>query len=262
MSDAIGMMEGAFFVSRSEILEWLNDLLKLELTKIEQTASGAVACQVLDAIHPGVLPMSKVNWKATQEYEFINNYKLLQQAFAKLKISKYIEVEKLIKAKYQDNLEFMQWLKRYYDLHIGGGAAHYDATAKRKDASLPAPKPKPAKAPASKGPSPTKKPSPTKTSEEGKTKKASPGTDAELEKLKETTEVIKRERDFYFGKLRDLEILLHFHENDNNQFVTMVKQILYATEDDKITIDNEGTVHFEKAPTPEEDEADPHVMES
>ena len=39
-----------------------------------------------------------------------------------------------MKAKYQDNLEMLQWIKRYFDLNYNG--APYDALAKRKGQSL------------------------------------------------------------------------------------------------------------------------------
>ena len=52
----------AYFVSRNEILSFLNGLLDMNLTKIEETASGAVACQLTEYIFPGSVPMSKVNW--------------------------------------------------------------------------------------------------------------------------------------------------------------------------------------------------------
>lgn len=69
--------------------------------------------------------MAKVNWKAKNDYEFIGNLRLLQDAFKKIGIKRYVEVEKLAKAKYQDNLEFAQWLKRYYDLNCGDRGNNY-----------------------------------------------------------------------------------------------------------------------------------------
>ena len=53
--------------------------------------------------------MSKVNWAAKQSFEFVANYKILQTAFTKLNIDKYIDVDRLISGRYMDNLEFMQW---------------------------------------------------------------------------------------------------------------------------------------------------------
>ena len=143
----IGMMDPAFFVGRRAIIDWLNSSFLLNLSKIEETASGAVACQILDSIWPGEMPMSRVRWDARSPHEFIENYKLLQAMLEKKGVDKHIEVrrrglggaaanaraharsgltqprarpplrrslappqvDKLMRAKYQDNLENMQW---------------------------------------------------------------------------------------------------------------------------------------------------------
>jgi RP/EB family microtubule-associated protein len=113
MTESFGMMDGAFFVGKNELLRWVNSIYKLNMGKIEQACTGALYCQIIDSIHPGKVKMHKINWKAKLEHEYIGNFKILQQAFTDCKISKNIEVEKLIKGKYQDNLEFLQWMKRY-----------------------------------------------------------------------------------------------------------------------------------------------------
>jgi RP/EB family microtubule-associated protein len=42
--DNIGMMEGAFFVPRGELMGWINELLSLNVTKVEQCATGGIYC--------------------------------------------------------------------------------------------------------------------------------------------------------------------------------------------------------------------------
>ncbi len=84
----IGMMDAAFFVGRQEILNWLNSLLQLQYLKIEDTANGAASCQVMDALHPGSVNLSRVDYQAQREFECLQNYQVLQEAFLKIGIEK------------------------------------------------------------------------------------------------------------------------------------------------------------------------------
>lgn len=65
--------------------------------------------------------MSKVRWDCKFSFEYVHNYKLLQTAFKKRMIQKHVDVDKLILGKYQDNLEFCQWLKGFFDQTCSSG---------------------------------------------------------------------------------------------------------------------------------------------
>ena len=97
--------------SRFGILNWINDTLLLNLQKIEQLGSGNVYCQLLDAAYPERVPLYKVKWDARLETDFLHNFKILQASFEFLGLEKrievdirFIQIQKLCKAKYQDNL--------------------------------------------------------------------------------------------------------------------------------------------------------------
>jgi RP/EB family microtubule-associated protein len=80
--------------------------------------------------------MRKVNWMAKADHEYIPNYKVLQAAFDRNGTVKHIDVDKLIRGKYQDNLEFLQWTKCYWERE-GGGMADYDPAQAREGKPVP-----------------------------------------------------------------------------------------------------------------------------
>ena len=84
------MMDPAYFLGRKAIIDWLNTTFQFNLSKIEETASGAVCCQLLDAIYPGEVSVQRVRWDAKSPHEFIDNYKVIQSVFEKKGVDKYL----------------------------------------------------------------------------------------------------------------------------------------------------------------------------
>lgn len=329
------MMDPAYFTGKKLIIQWMNDTFKMNVEKIEDTASGAVACQVLDAIYPGEMAMSKVRWDARSPHEFIDNYKLFQRLLDKKGVDKHVEVERLMRGKYQDNLENMQWLKQFYEKNYagqpydplgrrvkgrgadtmpafavdpaavaatvgtgrsaGGGeggvpaaAAAAPSSSRSANAAIAAAaaaatgslhKRAAASTAAAAAPGGAAKGAPSSTSSTskqtggagvggptsspvagrahitgasassaavgsgGSSAVTAAATAAALQRrvgevtaenvdLRLTVESLEKERDFYFGKLRDIEILLQSYTGQDRATADTIFKILYATEDD------------------------------
>ncbi|KFZ65709.1 Microtubule-associated protein RP/EB family member 3, partial [Antrostomus carolinensis] len=64
--------------------------------------------------------LRKVKFQAKLEHEYIHNFKVLQAAFKKMGVDKIIAVERLVKGKFQDNFEFIQWFKKFFDANYDG----------------------------------------------------------------------------------------------------------------------------------------------
>ncbi|CDR96334.1 microtubule-associated protein RP/EB family member protein, putative [Babesia bigemina] len=123
-------------VGRSELIAWVNDTLGVTIERVEQCCNGAVYIQLLDVVHPGRVPLARVKFGAALEYEYLANYKVLQIAFTKLGISKHVDVQKLTKGRYQDNLEFLQWMRGYVESHRTVESSEYDGVRRRVTAVI------------------------------------------------------------------------------------------------------------------------------
>lgn len=69
--------------------------------------------------------MARVKFNASADYAYLDNFKILSNAFRKHHVDRPIPVEQLVKCKMQDNLEFLQWTKRFWDQHYPGMPAFY-----------------------------------------------------------------------------------------------------------------------------------------
>jgi RP/EB family microtubule-associated protein len=229
---------------------------------------------VFDSIFMDV-PMSKVKFNVSGDYAYIQNFKVLQSmcphrkpldrrppfcadhvltahidTFLKHQVDKPIPVEQLVKCKMQDNLEFLQWTKKFWDLNFPDH--DYDAVARRKGGALPASGGAPRAAAVTSSAS-ARRGGTTPSTGPRLAAKATPGPaaaalQAENATLKETVAGLERERDFYFSKLRDIELLIQQAveedpelEKQEDGLVKHIQTILYSTEEGfEIPAEGEG----------------------
>merc|ERR1719244_1807384 len=71
-------------------------------------------------LFPGSVPLKRVKYNSKLEHEYIANFKILQAAFKKMNVDQIVEVDKLTKQKFQDNFEFLQWFKKFFDANYSG----------------------------------------------------------------------------------------------------------------------------------------------
>uniref|UniRef100_A0A3B4V301 Microtubule-associated protein, RP/EB family, member 2 n=1 Tax=Seriola dumerili TaxID=41447 RepID=A0A3B4V301_SERDU len=245
---------------------------------------GAAYCQFMDLLFPGCISLKKVKFQAKLEHEYIHNFKLLQASFKRMNVDKIIPVEKLVKGRFQDNLDFIQWFKKFFDANYDG--KEYDPVAARQGQdAIPPPDPGeqifnlPKKshhaassptAGASRSTATTPKSS-TPTSRPSSAKKipatATPAKgEKELEAqvthlteqvntLKLALEGVEKERDYYFSKLREVELLCQEQGEENAPFVERLMEVLYASDDqgDGQEVDQQAQ---EEAPDDQQEEQD------
>jgi RP/EB family microtubule-associated protein len=221
---------------------------------------------------------------------------------------KVIPVERLVKGRFQDNFEFVQWFKKFYDANYNGQA--YDPIAAREGQPIGAapakvsqikiaPAPVVAQSKASVAPVPAPVPkavikpiashaaktalAPTNGHTNGQSnghvnsaqlqelqnENSRLSTEVRIQfpshskflfnrflflfwfrifkntELKVTLDGLEKERDFYFGKLRDIEVVCQEQNNEELTVVRQILDILYATAVSVVVFClNENTIGF------------------
>ncbi|XP_070134058.1 microtubule-associated protein RP/EB family member 1 isoform X6 [Drosophila bipectinata] len=261
-------------LSRHDMLAWVNDCLQSQFSKIEELCTGAAYCQFMDMLFPNSVPVKRVKFRTNLEHEYIQNFKILQAGFKKMSVDKIIPIDKLIKGRFQDNFEFLQWFKKFFDANYDG--RDYDASAVREGAPMGfgsgAAKPLPGAgtsgvagsyrraAPTTTRPATTSAVKPTVSkvvprtnnvappsrmaagNSTGTVKKNDAGNSVSNQQIEEMSnqvmdmrinlEGLEKERDFYFSKLRDIEILCQeADDGEAHPLIQKILDILYATED-------------------------------
>ncbi|VDL75279.1 unnamed protein product [Nippostrongylus brasiliensis] len=223
-------------ISRHELLAWVNSTLKANFSKIEEMSTGAAYCQLTHLLFRDSINLRKVKWNSRNEMDHINNWKILGTAWKALGVDKPLQVERLTKAKFQDNFEFLQWFFKFFNANFIDDGEEYDAVGARGGEPLPA---------GAKGPAPSRPPpartsmnttlKTTTTTTTNRTsgvlaeKKTSPNPQAnnrtsgvdtsamkaleeenarlskQYNEAIEIAQTMEKERDFYFERLRRIE---------------------------------------------------------
>ncbi|XP_061717754.1 microtubule-associated protein RP/EB family member 3-like [Cydia pomonella] len=235
-------------LSRHDMLAWVNGCLQSSFAKIEELCTGAAYCQFMDMMFPGSVPIRRIKFKTNLEHEYIHNFKILQGGFKKMNVDKIVPIDRLVKGCFHENLEFLQWFKKFFDAN--NGRRNYDALAAR--GGLPM------------GLGDSKKPvvsvARARPQTIGRVNNATvllssvnllnqraTGEPTALDKLtlqvnqlKTTLEGIEKERDFYFSKVMDIEVICQeMKDQQNGPIIQKILDILYATEDGFAPLDGD-----------------------
>ena len=65
--------------------------------------------------------------------------------------------------------------------------------------------------------------------------------------MKLNNDTLDREREFYFGKLRDIEEMLQKRGMDQDELGSEILKILYASEEEQVTVSDKGELTITQA---------------
>ena len=253
-------------LNKKDILTWVNSTLNAKLNKMEELRTGAAYCQMTFMLFPNCLLLKKVNFNAKAQHEYESNFGILQNCFEKLGVKRDVPVQSLVSGNVQENLDFAQWFKRFFDAnivnatpdlptatdpaggHVEGQGQQKNRSSCKSPSSLASGKSFVVRDPPSRSSAVRLgrqsaslwKRSPDCVSAGWRRPKSpvKPAVDREhqaqemdkaVTSLRRDVTQLSMERDFYFGKLREIELICQHDEKAAG--VANVLDVIYATEE-------------------------------
>ncbi|KAH0576609.1 Microtubule binding protein EB1 [Spironucleus salmonicida] len=240
MSKAAGIHSACYQVGRMQLVQWLHEMLNENVEKVEDVSSGHHYCILLEALYPGQINVPKIIMNAKLEWEKVSNLKMVQNCLIQHKVDRAVDVDKLAKGKFQDNIEFLQWFKWFFEQNFDVGSG-FDAEDVRRRTG------KKSTAGTNAAVKPGAKPTAvvSKASTISKSVISSSGVSQNKPNLDVQQQLDRRTKEskFYFNKLREIELYMGELteqaeaaglQDDGNQLnlmnvINKVEEVLYAT---------------------------------
>jgi len=236
---------------RLELLEWVNKLCESDYPRIESLSDGVAYAQILDMLHPRTIPLSRIVFLPRSIEDNAKNLRMVADALNKIKAKKPLDISKLSQGKFAEHMDLVQWMYSYFQKNQSLVKGKYSAYTKRLEAYKR-----------------QKKIPPEKTNFEVVMSEHLIPNDPDLETqdssiheqrlnqlkdlvssleqeltnqvsnyklLQEDIQQVEEERNFYFQKLRQIEIISE--SNPHDPITESLMQIISETPEDFLTVD-------------------------
>jgi RP/EB family microtubule-associated protein len=223
------------------------------LKTLEELASGAVFCQILDLIYDGMVPLQKVHWNTDKQSDFAANFDVLVTSMRKFHVLREVPVERLISGEKVELASLLDWLK-VFSLSNRNLGNNYDAISRRggKEPNFNYVE----KIKVRNQESDAVEKSMNKENLFSSQRPALHNFDAKTVQKLAQYDLMKSEKEFYYSKLRDIDQVLDaFKESSVETLIQTIRDIIYlpaekvgiVTEDGHFVIKGDIESRFDEA---------------
>ena len=87
-------------MGRLELVSWLNHALRSDYASVQECGDGVAYCQLLDALHPGAVPLHRLDFNARYLADNERNVRVLSQTMRSLGLPVDVDYEALASGKF------------------------------------------------------------------------------------------------------------------------------------------------------------------